>query len=80
MFATLIRDVSPKKGIITDLDDTLWAGIVGEVGVEGITWDMSGGHLHGLFQRFLDSLASAGVFWLSPARMIRRWRKRPLLG
>ena len=24
----------PKKGIISDLDDTLWNGIVGEVGPE----------------------------------------------
>lgn len=62
LFATLIRDLPPKKGVITDLDDTLWAGILGEVGVEGVTWDMSSGsHLHGLFQRFLDSLATAGV-------------------
>jgi FkbH-like protein len=62
LFATLIRNVSPKKGLITDLDDTLWAGILGEVGVEGIAWDTSReGHLHGLFQRFLESLATAGV-------------------
>ena len=25
---------APKKGIISDLDDTLWSGIVGEVGPE----------------------------------------------
>jgi FkbH-like protein len=62
LIADLIRDAAPKKGLITDLDDTLWAGILGEAGVEGIAWDVShGAHVHGLYQRFLDSLASAGV-------------------
>jgi len=62
LIATLIRDAPFKKGIVTDLDDTLWAGILGEIGVERVSWDMSGtGHVHGLYQRFLDSLASAGV-------------------
>ncbi|HYL83569.1 MAG TPA: HAD family hydrolase, partial [Candidatus Angelobacter sp.] len=30
----------PKKGLITDLDDTLWSGILGEVGAERIYWDL----------------------------------------
>jgi FkbH-like protein len=62
LLAELIQDVPPKKGLITDLDDTLWAGILGEVGEAGVSWDMSrGAHVHGLYQRFLDSLATAGV-------------------
>jgi FkbH-like protein len=61
LLAALIQD-SPKKGLITDLDDTLWAGILGEIGVDRITWDMAGhAHMHGLYQQFLGSLASAGV-------------------
>ena len=52
----------PKKGIISDLDDTLWRGIVGEVGVEGIGWDLAGhAQLHGLYQKLLSSLAGEGV-------------------
>jgi len=48
LIATLIQNVSPKKGVITDLDDTLWAGILGEIGVEGVSWDTSRhAHLHG---------------------------------
>ena len=35
LMAELICRQEPKKGLITDLDDTLWAGILGEVGVEG---------------------------------------------
>jgi FkbH-like protein len=62
LFATLIEDRPRKKGLITDLDDTLWAGILGEVGVEGVSWDTaSGAHMHGLYQRFLASLSTAGV-------------------
>lgn len=62
LLAALIQDCPPKKGLITDLDDTLWAGILGEVGVEGITWDMAGdAHMHGLYQQFLASLTSTGV-------------------
>jgi FkbH-like protein len=62
LLAALIQDSPPKKGLITDLDDTLWAGILGEIGVDRIAWDMTGhGHMHGLYQQFLASLASAGV-------------------
>jgi FkbH-like protein len=62
LLAALIQNTPPKKGLITDLDDTLWAGILGEIGVGGISWDMAGhAHMHGLYQQFLDSLASAGV-------------------
>jgi FkbH-like protein len=44
------------------LDDTLWAGILGEVGVEALAWSLDQhAHLHGLYQQFLASLASAGV-------------------
>jgi FkbH-like protein len=60
--ASLLPARSPKKGLITDLDDTLWSGILGEVGVEGINWSLEyHSHIHGLYQQFLASLASAGV-------------------
>jgi FkbH-like protein len=53
---------APKKGIISDLDDTLWSGIVGEVGPEAVTWDlMSHTQLHGLYQKLLASLAESGT-------------------
>ena len=62
LMATLVVNLPPKKGLIIDLDDTLWAGILGEIGVDGISWDIAGhAHMHGLFQQFLASLASAGV-------------------
>jgi FkbH-like protein len=58
----LLVPASPKKGIITDLDDTLWNGIVGEVGPEGISWDLSSHHhLHALYQNLLASFAEQGT-------------------
>jgi FkbH-like protein len=52
----------PKKGLITDLDDTLWAGILGEDGIEGIRWTLEGhSQVHGLYQQVLASLAECGV-------------------
>jgi FkbH-like protein len=52
----------PKKGLITDLDDTLWAGIVGEVGAEGVKWSLGDkAQLHGLYQSVLRQLHEAGV-------------------
>jgi FkbH-like protein len=62
LLAALIQDSPPKKGLITDLDDTLWAGILGEIGVDGVAWDLAGhAQMHGVYQQFLGSLASAGV-------------------
>jgi FkbH-like protein len=52
----------PKKGMITDLDNTLWRGILGDDGPRGISWDLDhGSQIHGLYQQFLNSLAGAGV-------------------
>jgi FkbH-like protein len=60
--AFLIRDPAPKKGLITDLDDTVWAGLLGEVGVDGVRFSLDqGAQDHGLYQQMLASLAASGV-------------------
>jgi FkbH-like protein len=60
--ALLLDPHSPKKGLITDLDDTLWSGLVGEVGPAGIRWDLeSHKGLHGLYQRLLSALSEEGI-------------------
>lgn len=62
LLAALLRNPLPKKGLITDLDDTLWKGILGEVGVEGVSWDLEQhSQVHGLYQQFLGALADSGV-------------------
>src|SRR5271157_1115481 len=62
ILASLAHIRSPKKGLITDLDDTLWAGILGEDGVDGISWHLERHtHMHGLYQQFVASLAGAGI-------------------
>lgn len=60
--ARLIAPPTPRKGIITDLDETLWLGIVGEESAAGVHWDLEHhAQAHGLYQRLLDSLAHAGT-------------------
>jgi FkbH-like protein len=60
--ARLLVPPPPKKGIITDLDDTLWRGIVGEIGADKICWDLAGHRqMHGLYQQLLSALAEEGV-------------------
>ncbi len=52
----------PKKGLITDLDDTLWKGILGEVGIASVSWCLeSKSQPHALYQQALASLAESGV-------------------
>ena len=62
LLARLIHNRPPLKGLITDLDDTLWAGILGEDGVDGISWHLDRHtQMHGLYQQFVASLAGTGV-------------------
>ena len=52
----------PKKGLISDLDETLWSGILGDVGVAGLSWCLeSHSQPHSLYQQLLGSLAESGV-------------------
>lgn len=62
LMARLALPVQPLKGIVVDLDDTLWRGILGEDGPEGVSWDLdNNSHMHGVFQSFLQSLADTGI-------------------
>jgi FkbH-like protein len=58
----LLFPPSPMKGLITDLDGTLWSGIVGEVGVSEVCWNLPGhAQVHGLYQQMLCHLSEMGV-------------------
>lgn len=60
--AVLIQPPSPRKGLITDLDDTFWLGIVGEVGASDVHWDLNHhAQIHGLYQQTLAALAEQGI-------------------
>ncbi|MSV27250.1 MAG: HAD-IIIC family phosphatase [Bryobacterales bacterium] len=60
--ALLLVPPAPKKGLVTDLDDTLWHGLVGEIGPENVSWDLDSHHpVHGLYQKLLASFAEEGV-------------------
>ncbi len=60
--ARLLFPAQPLKGIITDLDNTFWNGIVGEAGPQAVRWDSASSyHLHGLYQRMLCALADEGI-------------------
>jgi FkbH-like protein len=62
LLARLVLPPAPKKGLITDLDDTFWRGVLGDAGAAGVSWDLDGrSHMHGLYQQMLCSLAEAGV-------------------
>ena len=53
---------SPMKGLITDLDGTLWSGIVGEVGAGAVSWSLSEhSQIHGLYQQLLRHFSEMGV-------------------
>lgn len=60
--AAALWPAAPRKGLITDLDDTLWRGILGEVGVDGVGWSLEhGSQVHMLYQQVLANLMASGV-------------------
>lgn len=62
LLAGALAPAAPKKGLITDLDDTLWRGLLGEVGVAGVAWSLERkAHAHALYQQLLATLAESGV-------------------
>ncbi|HVW10254.1 MAG TPA: HAD-IIIC family phosphatase [Bryobacteraceae bacterium] len=74
--------VEAKKGIITDLDQTLWKGILGDDGVRGISWSLEEkSQIHALYQQTLTSLADAGVLVAIASKndpaLVREALKRP---
>lgn len=60
LILSLVR--RPTRLIIVDLDNTLWHGVVGDLGWDGIVLDRdSKGYHHLMLQRYLLSLKEAGV-------------------
>ena len=62
---SLVETILPTntcKGLITDLDETLWSGVLGDDGPEGISWDLEQKtQFHALYQTLLNSFAERGT-------------------
>ncbi|WP_433974170.1 HAD-IIIC family phosphatase [Tunturiibacter lichenicola] len=59
-FSALFR--APRKVLCTDLDNTLWGGVLGEEGPEGIaTGSTFPGNCYLEYQRYLKQLSSRGI-------------------
>ncbi|MDO4189617.1 MAG: HAD-IIIC family phosphatase [Lachnospiraceae bacterium] len=51
-----------KKGVILDLDNTLWGGVIGDDGLGGIEiGELGSGHAFSDFQRWLKQLKDRGI-------------------
>jgi FkbH-like protein len=62
LLARAVHNPPPMKGLITDLDNTFWSGIVGDDGADAVSWDLDHrSQAHGLYQQLLASLSEAGV-------------------
>jgi FkbH-like protein len=59
----------PAKVLISDLDNTLWSGVIAEDGVDGIKWGAEGaGYRHFVYQTFLRRLKGEGVLLAAVSR------------
>jgi FkbH-like protein len=59
-FSTLFR--APRKVLCTDLDNTLWGGVLGEDGSDGIaTGSAFPGNCYLAYQKYLKQLSSRGI-------------------
>ena len=59
----------PCKVLITDFDETLWCGVVADVGVEGIQCRLEGkGYKHFIYQSYLAKLKREGVLLVGVSR------------
>ncbi|HVH71160.1 MAG TPA: HAD-IIIC family phosphatase, partial [Candidatus Dormibacteraeota bacterium] len=58
----MVLPLAPMKGLITDLDETVWSGVLGDDGPDGISWDLDHhSQFHALYQQVLNVLAEAGI-------------------
>lgn len=62
LVAELVVPPARRKGLVLDLDGTLWRGIVGDDGADGVSWRLDDGALaHALLQRVAGLLADSGT-------------------
>jgi FkbH-like protein len=67
------------KVLVTDLDQVLWAGVIGDDGMEGISYGPEGqGFRHFLYQSLLARLKSDGVLLAAVSRNLAEIGAEPL--
>ena len=67
--AALTLQREPAKLVVTDLDNTLWRGVIAEDGVDGIHWRAEGmGFRHFVYQTWLLRLKGEGVLLAAVSR------------
>ena len=70
--------VGPKKALVVDLDNTLWGGLVGEVGPQGISLgDTPDGEAYTAFQVHLKALAQRGILLVACSKNNLRDAQEP---
>src|SRR5690606_36183423 len=74
LVATVLEPVAePKKLLITDLDNTLWRGLVAEDGLDALAFAPEGtGYRHHISQVALRRLKAAGILLAATSRNDRR--------
>lgn len=69
----------PAKVLVTDLDNVLWGGVIGEDGVEGIRYAPEGvGYRHFLYQSVLAKLKREGTLLAAVSRNDPELAREPL--
>lgn len=69
---------APRKVLISDLDNVMWHGIVGEDGPEGVAYRSEGpGYRHFIYQSYLRKLKNEGVLLAAVTRNDRRDAEAP---
>jgi len=78
-------ELKRKKCLVLDLDNTLWGGILGEDGIDGIKigGDFPGNAFH-LFQEFLVELGKNGIILTICSKnneqdVLNLWKKNPFI-
>ena len=78
MGALLAPERAPAKVLVTDLDNTLWAGVIAEEGTEGIAFRPEGaGFRHHAYQGLLDGFGAKASCWPRSREMTQPWCSLP---
>lgn len=75
------KSTEPAKVLVTDLDNVLWGGVIGEDGVDGIRYTPEGvGFRHFLYQTLLVKLKREGTLLAAVSRNDRELASAPFRG